>query len=250
MPHYDFRRTRVFVTEDLTEETVFPANPSQANYLLRVLRKAEGDLIQVFNGRDGEWLAEIVNVHKRDCALRLTERIRAQPPEPDLVCCFAPLKKARMDYLVQKCVEMGAGVLQPVLTEFTQVERVKLERMEANVIEAAEQCGVLHLPKVRKPVTLRALLEAWEPDRALVFCDEAAPVGDPVPVLRGLDRTRFGFLVGPEGGFSDAERQLLLGLPHVAVIALGPRILRADTALVAGLAALQIAVGDWTDQNS
>ena len=247
MPQYNFRLTRVFVTGDLSAENTFQASDSQAHYLGRVLRKRAGDQVLVFNGRDGEWLAEIASVSKRACALNPLKLVRAQTPPSDILCCFAPLKKGRMDYVVQKAVEMGAGTLQPVVTEFTQAERVKVARMEANVIEAAEQCGVLSVPEVASPVSLDQLIDGWASDRVLVFGDEAADVGDPVAALRTSNSSRFGVLIGPEGGFSPRERERLQGLPFVTTIALGPRILRADTALVAALTVVQIAVGDWTN---
>ena len=174
-----------------------------------------------------------------------------RPRALDLDYLFAPLKHARLDYMVQKAVEMGAARLQPVLTQHTQVRRINLERMQANAIEAAEQCGILTLPAVSEPVTLDRMLSDRDPTRILVFCDEDAEVQDPVAALTAARTARGGFagplavLVGPEGGFAEAERAMLLAAPNVVRIALGPRILRADTAAVAALALVAAVLGDW-----
>ena len=173
-------------------------------------------------------------------------RDRAPAAAPDLVYAFAPLKVGRLDYLVQKAVEMGAGVLQPVITQHTQAPKVPVEKFEANVIEAAEQCGVLAVPPVRAPVKLEQLLSGWEKDRRLIFCDEDSSTDNPLPALHKIEERKLGLLVGPEGGFSDEERRMLRALPFVTAIPLGPRILRADTAAVAALAVIQAAIGDWT----
>ena len=153
------------------------------------------------------------------------EQTRPQPPRPDLVYCFAPLKQGRLDYLVQKAVEMGAGVLQPVLTQHTQVARIGSERIAANAIEAAEQCGILAIPEVREAVRLDRLLAGWEHDRRLIFCDEDASTNNPLPALQRIGEKKLGLLVGPEGGFSEDERRELRALPFVTAIPLGPRIL-------------------------
>ena len=170
---------------------------------------------------------------------------REQTPLPDLHYLFAPLKHARLDYMVQKAVEMGAGRLSPVLTEFTQVGRVNLDRMRANVIEAAEQCGVLALPEIDPPKKLAAALADWDAERRLIFCDEAAPTANPADALKDLPRGPAALLIGPEGGFSERERADLLARPYVTALSLGPRILRADTAAVAAMALVQSFIGDW-----
>jgi 16S rRNA (uracil1498-N3)-methyltransferase len=162
-----------------------------------------------------------------------------------LLYCFAPLKQGRLDYLVQKAVEMGAGVLQPVITQHTQVARPGTERLRANVSEAAEQCGVLAIPELREPQKLERLLSDWEPGRRLIFCDEDARTDNPLATLRAIEERRLALLIGPEGGFSEDERRQLRALPFVSAIPLGPRILRADTAAVAALALIQATVGDW-----
>src|SRR5262245_41809269 len=170
----NYKLQRLFVTGDLVAGTSLTVEPQQAHYLANVLRMAEGAELLVFNGRDGEWLARLGAKSKRAIALTLVEQTRPQPPHPDLVYCFAPLKQGRLDYLVQKAVEMGAGVLQPVVTQHTQVAKIGTERVEANAVEAAEQCGILAIPEVRETVRLDRLLASWEADRRLVFCDEDA----------------------------------------------------------------------------
>ncbi len=200
----------------------------------------------MFNGRDGEWRAAIEG-RKRPDGLTIVARTRPQDRLPDIAYVFAPLKHARLDYMVQKAVEMGASALQPVLTRHTQVSRVNIERMRANVIEAAEQCGILSLAEVAEPVALDRFLEKRETSRLLVFCDEAADIGNPIEALQqGLSATEgIDVLIGPEGGFAEEERALLLRQPRTLRLSLGPRILRADTAGVAALALVQAALGDW-----
>ncbi|MCT8999842.1 16S rRNA (uracil(1498)-N(3))-methyltransferase [Chelativorans intermedius] len=244
----NYRMQRLYVPDDLGGGAQVETAREQAHYLAHVLRMREGDGLLVFNGRDGEWLAEIAALSKKAVRLTVREQTRAQTPAGDLLYCFAPLKQGRLDYLVQKAVEMGVGHLQPVLTQHTQVPRLGLPRLQANVIEAAEQCGVLSLPTVHTPVKLDRLLAGWEADRRLVFCDEDAPTNDPLAALGGLKGARLGLLVGPEGGFSEAEREMLRALPFVVPIPLGPRILRADTAAVAALALIQAVAGDWREE--
>ena len=220
---------------------------NQSNYLGNVLRLSVGETILVFNGRDGEWQAQIEG-RKRPDGLTIVARTRPQDRLPDIAYVFAPLKHARLDYMVQKAVEMGASSLQPVLTRHTQVSRVNIERMRANVIEAAEQCGILSLAAVAEPMAFDRFLEKRETSRLLVFCDEAADIGNPIKALQqGLSATEgIDVVVGPEGGFADEERALLLRQPRTLRLSLGPRILRADTAGVAALALVQAALGDWT----
>ncbi len=244
----NYRLQRLFVPHDLNTGTAFEADRGQSHYLAHVLRMGEGAPLLVFNGRAGEWRARFAAVCKKGVGLAVGDRERPQPPAPDLVYAFAPLKAGRMDYLVQKAVEMGAGTLQPVITQFTQVAKPPMEKMRANIVEAAEQCGVLALPELRAPVKLDALLDGWAGGRRLVFCDEDAAGDGPLAALAGVEAARVGVLVGPEGGFSDEERRLLRARPFVTAIPLGPRILRADTAAVAALALVQATLGDWRDQ--
>lgn len=247
MAHSDFRTPRVFVATPLDGAPVsFDRN--QSNYLINVLRLRDGDDVLVFNGRDGEWRGRLGLAGRKSAELVDLRLSRPQPPAPDLLYLFAPLKHARLDYMVQKAVEMGAGRMRPVLTQHTQASRVNIERMRANVIEAAEQCGVLHVPAVEDEEKLDRMLERFardEPLRRLIFCDEGEETTNPFASLSGLARGPLAVLIGPEGGFSDDERRTLRALPFVTTIPLGPRILRADTAAVAALAVIQATLGDW-----
>ncbi|WP_027525036.1 16S rRNA (uracil(1498)-N(3))-methyltransferase [Bradyrhizobium sp. Ec3.3] len=249
MPSHDFRAPRLFVEADLIPDARVALDRDQSNYLGNVLRLGAGDPILAFNGRDGEWQAAIEG-RKRPDALVILKQTRAQDGLPDLVYVFAPLKHARLDYVVQKAVEMGASTLQPVLTRFTQASRVNGERMRANVIEAAEQCGILSLAIVADPVPLERFLSQRAAQRLLVFCDEAAETESPIEALKAARNAAQGIdvLIGPEGGFAEEERALLLRQPHILRLALGPRILRADTAAVAALALVQSVLGDWGGQ--
>lgn len=244
----NYKLQRLFVPHDLDPGSVFEADRAQSHYLAHVLRMQEGAELLVFNGRDGEWRARVASVSKKGVKLAVEHAERPQPAAPGLVYAFAPLKAGRMDYMVQKAVEMGAGVLQPVVTQHTQMAKPPLDKMQANVIEAAEQCGVLSIPLLRPPVRLDQLLAGWEKDRRLVFCDESAGTDSPLAALAAVEEEKIGVLVGPEGGFSDEERRLLAAQPFVTAIPLGPRILRADTAAVAALALVQAVLGDWRDQ--
>jgi 16S rRNA (uracil1498-N3)-methyltransferase len=253
MPVCDFRTPRVYLDEPLSSGAKLPLDRSQTNYLINVLRRKTGDLVLVFNGRDGEWRARVDMVSRKGTALTVDEQTRPQTAPGDLHYVFAPLKQARLDYLVQKAVEMGVSRLAPVLTRHGQVARVNLDRIRTNAIEAAEQCGILNLPEIAAPIALDRLLAGWVPERLMVFCDEEAPVHDPVAVLEeardstppALGPMPITVLVGPEGGFSQDERATLLKLPNLVRLSLGPRILRADTAAVAVLALVQATLGDW-----
>ena len=216
----------------------------QAHYLSGVLRLAAGDPVSVFNARDGEWLAYLTEVAKKGVKIRCERLVSAVTPPPDVDYCFAPLKHARLDYVVQKATELGARRLRPVITQRTIAERVNLERMTANIIEAAEQCNLVFVPEVMDPVKLPRLLTGWEPDRALVYCDETAAIANPLEALKTL-RLPAAVLIGPEGGFTEDEKALLTSLPFVTAISLGPRIMRADTAAVAALTLVQAVLGDW-----
>ena len=246
MPQLDFRAPRLFIDGPLSAGATVALDRNQSNYLGNVLRLAAGETVLVFNGRDGEWQAAIAG-RKRPDNLTVVTRTRQQDRLPDVAYVFAPLKHARLDYMVQKAVEMGAASLQPVVTHLTQVSRVNSERMRANVIEAAEQCGILSLAEVAEPVPLERYLDKREARRLLVFCDEAADVADPLQALKRAQTALHGIdvLIGPEGGFAEDERALLLRQPNILRLALGPRILRADTAGVAALALVQAALGDW-----
>ena len=248
MASYDFSAPRLHVEPDLSDGTSLTLDRTQQNYLCNVLRLKQGEAVLVFNGRDGEWRARLVEgAGRKAMALAVGERVRAQTRSPDLHYLFAPLKHARLDYMAQKAVEMGAGVLRPVVTRRCQVARVNGDRLAANAIEAAEQCGILSLPRIEAPTRLEAALDGWDAARTLVFCDEDAETGDPVAALGQVPRgTPLAVLIGPEGGFDPAERAALLAMPRVVRLSLGPRILRADTAAVAALALVQAISGDWS----
>jgi 16S rRNA (uracil1498-N3)-methyltransferase len=241
----DFHDVRLFVERPLAAGAPIACTAEQANYLLNVLRLGAGAEILVFNGRDGEWRARLAEVGKRRCTLACVAPTRPQQEGPDVYYLFAPLKHARLDYMVQKATEMGVAHLQPVLTRRTIAARVNLERMRANVIEAAEQCGVLRVPTVGEPLKLDALLAAWDGKRKLIFCDEAADVANPLAALAAVEAKPLAVLIGPEGGFDVSERALLREQPNALAISLGPRIMRADTAAVAALALVNAALGDW-----
>jgi 16S rRNA (uracil1498-N3)-methyltransferase len=236
---------RLFVDHDLIENREVPADGDQYNYLANVLRMEEGTELLMFNGRDGEWRTRLHFPTKKKIELVPVELTRPQPAPSDLHYLFAPLKVGRLDYLIQKAVEMGAGVIQPVMTQHVQGKITSVERLKANAIEAAEQCGILTIPDVREPVRLVALLENWPHERRIVYCDEGAETNSPMDALSRITETRHALLIGPEGGFSEEEQKLLRSLDFVTPIPLGPRILRADTAAVAALALIQATIGDW-----
>lgn len=244
----DFARHRLFLDAGFAAGADVPLERDQSNYLLNVLRLKPDETVLVFNGRDGEWLARVTPEGRKQARLILDRQIKPQPPPSDLHYLFAPLKHARLDYMAQKAVEMGAGVLQPVITRRTQVSRLNLERMRANAVEAAEQCGILSLPRIEAETPLEAALAALEPGRLLVFCDEGLEQGSPLEALQASPRGPLAVLIGPEGGFDEAERRLIAARPQTLAISLGPRILRADTAAVAALAVVQAVLGDWAKQ--
>jgi 16S rRNA (uracil1498-N3)-methyltransferase len=241
----DFRAPRVYLEADLAAGETVACTREQTNYLRNVLRLGPGGKVLVFNGRDGEWQAELRLDGRRDASLTPLRQVRPQQTGPDLHYLFAPLKHARLDYMVQKATEMGAARLAPVLTQRTVPSRVNLDRMRANVIEAAEQCGILTIPDIIEPRQLEAVLSGWDARRALIFCDEGAAIKDPVAALASVKAQALAVLIGPEGGFTEAERDMLLSKPFVIPISLGPRIMRADTAAVAALALVNTALGDW-----
>ncbi len=255
-PLATFAARRLFVTAPLRAGQALALEKGQSHYLRNVLRLGVGDGILLFNGQDGEWAADIVEVGRGVCRLVPVRQVRLQESGPDIELWFAPLKRARLDYMVQKATEMGVARLRPALTERTQVARVNLARMRANVVEAAEQCGILRIPQVAAVSKLPALLAAREAGRHLIFCDEAATITSPLAALEKISTTTpegvreavpLAVLIGPEGGFSPTERALLYASPAVTAISLGPRILRADTAATAALALVNAVLGDWMD---
>lgn len=241
----DYNSERLFVDAPLETGVRLVLSAAQTNYLINVLRLKPGDEVSIFNGQDGQWQARVVAASKRSCELEAVSCERPQESGPDVFYVFAPLKRARLDYMVQKAVEMGVARLCPVLTQRTIVQRVNVERMRANVIEAAEQCGILRIPQIDDPATLKTLLAIWPNDRRLVFCDEGADLENPAAVLSAIPDGPLGLLIGPEGGFAPNEREMLLKHPGTIRLSLGPRIMRADTAAVAALALVNTILGDW-----
>ena len=236
---------RLFVQTPLEAGLTHRCGREHANYLVNVLRLAPGAEILVFDGNSGEWRAEIVETGRGRCLLQVAERLRAQSDGPDLHFLFAPLKRARLDYMVQKATEMGVAAIRPVLTRRTNVARVNHARMRANAIEAAEQCGVLRVPEIVEPRKLDQVLAQWDPTRRLIYCDEAAEASPPIDALARLAPGPLAVLIGPEGGFDTHERAQLRELPFVVPISLGPRVMRGDTAAVAALALVNAVLGDW-----
>lgn len=246
MARYEFATHRLFLASPLAPEAEMPLSPEAFNYLAHVLRMPEGGRLLVFNGRDGEFEAEFRLAGKKAGRVRLRGQTRPQTVPGRIALAFAPLKSARLDYLVEKAVEMGAARLVPVLTRRTQLRGLKPEKLRAWAIGAAEQCGILSIPEIEPEVTLEAFLAAQRIGDSLIFCDEDAAIADPVIALRqAKPEGRLTLLIGPEGGFTAEERAMLVARENVIRLSLGPRILRADTAAVAALAALQIALGDW-----
>ncbi|WP_332065408.1 16S rRNA (uracil(1498)-N(3))-methyltransferase [Bartonella sp. CB189] len=243
----NYKLKRLFIKQPLFLDKEIKIEGAQASYLVRVLRMQEGDEILLFNGQDGEWLAKLIVVKKKFVVVQLICQERLQTAYSDIIYCFAPLKSARLDYMVQKAVEMGVSVLQPVVTHHTQVTRINMDRMKANVVEASEQCGILSLPECIASVSLVELLARWDKRRTLFFCDEGHKSYNPLPVLKKHEVSALGILIGPEGGFSEEERDLLKKYSFVIPISLGPRVLRADTAAVAALALLNAIGGNWVN---
>lgn len=241
---------RLHIGERLGEGAVVAIEGPQAHYLRNVMRLKVGDSLSLFNGRDGEWVARLIEVNRRDCRAACGARLAEPRLPPDIDYLFAPLKSGRLDYLAQKATEMGVRRLRPVVTARTVSQRLNLDRLRANTIEAAEQCSLVFVPEVLEPVSLGKALAGWEEGRRLIHCDEALGGGDPLKALSGLGPGPLAVLVGPEGGFDELERAMIMRHPAALGISLGPRIMRADTAAVAVLALVQAALGDWrTDQD-
>ena len=236
-------KIRLFVEHPLGEGQSVPLDRPQAHYLFGVMRQVEGSSVLLFNGRDGEWRADVRKAGKRDGLLVCDAQTRPLQMPPDLWLLFAPIKKARTDFIVEKAVEMGARRILPVMTTFTNSGRVQHDRLQAHAVEAAEQCGATFVPEVAEARRLDRVLADWDDSRRIMFCDEA---------LAGSGRALpdgavgpWAILIGPEGGFSEPERQRLESLKIAHAVTLGPRILRADTAAVAALTLWQQVYGDW-----
>ncbi len=242
-------KTRLFVDAQLGAKLAVVLNRGQSHYLVSVMRARIGDRVALFNGQDGEWVSEVAEATKRQVTLRVLDQIKKQQPEPDLWLAFAPIKKARLDFIAQKATELGVSHMVPVMTRRTIVDRVKTERMAANAIEAAEQCERMNVPTVGEPIKLDKLLRQWPTERKIMFCDEdlsgiaahtaLAAVGDKPSAAP------WAILIGPEGGFDEVERDLIRNHPNCMTVSLGPRILRADTAAMAAISLWQSALGDW-----
>ena len=246
MARTDFRTPRLYVDQPLATGAHVKLDPQQTNYLVNVLRLGIGAPVLLFNGRDGEFSASLGAGLRKAALLVAGARTRTQEAPPDVDYLFAPLKHARLDYMAQKAVEMGARRLRPVITRHTQVARVNLERLRLNAIEACEQCGVIWTPEIAPVEPLAETLKRWPSERLLVFCDEEAEMASPLDALASSRADEgVGLLIGPEGGFEADERAAILSLPRVVRLSLGPRILRADTAAVAALALIQATLGDW-----
>ena len=249
MAIHDFRSQRLYVTTPLSAGAEVQLADKQKHYLINVLRLSIGDGVLLFDGQNGEWSAVLKKIEKKTLTLDVQDQIRPQQVGPDLDYIFAPLKRARLDYMVQKAVELGVRRVQPVITKHTIVDRVNLERMQANAVEAAEQCGVLHLPEIFAPEKFEKFLSDWDPSRRLIFCDEVAAIADPIAALRALSEDGgslpISVIIGPEGGFHNQEREALLAQPFTTAISLGPRVMRADTAGVSALSLINATLGDW-----
>jgi 16S rRNA (uracil1498-N3)-methyltransferase len=245
MPRTHADLPRIYVAPDLAAGGSIALEKDQSLHIAAVLRKAVGDEVVLFNGRDGSWLCRLTSDAKKSVVLDVVEQATPQTPKSDLWYGFAPLKSERLDYVIQKAVEMGAGTIQPVITRYTQVSRLKHDKLVANAIGAAEQCEVLTVPDVAEEASLDKILSTWPEDRRLILADETAVSSSPVETLTALRGQKVGLLIGPEGGFSDDERERMRAMPQMVGISLGPRILRADTAAVAALAVIQATIGDW-----
>ncbi|OBY28782.1 16S rRNA (uracil(1498)-N(3))-methyltransferase [Leisingera sp. JC1] len=238
-------KIRLYVEHPLGAGQSLPLDRDQAHYLFGVMRLAAGAHVALFNGKDGEWLAEVAEAGKRGGTLVCQEQTKPLQLPPDLWLMFAPIKKARTDFIVEKAAEMGAARILPIQTEFTNSERIRQDRLQAHAVEAAEQCGGTYVPEVSDLQKLSRLLDQWPVGRQLMFCDEAE-VGNALQLAAETQKDApWAILIGPEGGFSEAERKRLHALPQSHVVSLGPRILRADTAAVAAMTLWQQALGDW-----
>ncbi|MET0295372.1 MAG: 16S rRNA (uracil(1498)-N(3))-methyltransferase [Phenylobacterium sp.] len=236
---------RLFVPHDLSAGALLGLEQEQSHYLTGVMRRQAGDALLVFNGRDGEWLAHLAEVKKRSVVLAATEKVRPQPPPAELELIVALVKRGRLETIVEKAAELGAGRVRLVITERTNADHAKLGRLAAIAMEAAEQTGRLDIPQIEEPVKLERLVADWPAGRRLLFCDEAGEAPPALDALAGWPAAPWSVLIGPEGGFSPEERTLLRALPFAQPAALGPRILRADTAAIAALTLWQARLGDW-----
>ena len=240
-------QTRLHVDDELAEGRELGLDHARAHYLRTVLRLQRGARVAVFNARDGEWSARIDALARGLCSIEVGPRLRGPAPEPDLWLVFAPIKRARIDFVAEKATELGCSLLQPVFTRHTAVSRVNTERLAANAREAAEQCGRLSVPEVRAPLELGTLLADWPAERRLLVCAEsgaARPIAEALAAGTADGADGWAVMTGPEGGLAQSELDALSDLPFVTPVGLGPRLLRADTAAVAALACWQAVLGD------
>jgi 16S rRNA (uracil1498-N3)-methyltransferase len=238
-------KIRLFVDAALGPGAEVTLAPAQAHYLFNVMRAAHGTQVAVFNGRDGEWIADVTRTGRLGGSVTCRAPGKPQRRPPDLWLVFAPIKKARTDFIVEKAAELGAARVLPVFTRYSNTGRIQPERLRAHAIEAAEQCGETFVLDIARPVALDALLDAWDPARRLVFCDEARTAVPVAAALAAATPGPWAILIGPEGGFAPEEAARLRALPFVLPVTLGPRVLRADTAAVAAVALWQALIGDW-----
>ncbi|PZQ49670.1 MAG: 16S rRNA (uracil(1498)-N(3))-methyltransferase [Rhodovulum sulfidophilum] len=239
-------KIRLFVRSDLGLGTEVPLDADQAHYLFNVMRLGVEAPVTIFNGRDGEWFARVTRTGKNGGALAVFAAGQAQRRPPDLTLLFAPIKKARTDFIVEKATELGCARIQPIFTRHTNSERLRIDRLRAHAVEAAEQCGETYVPEVAEPARLDRLLDGWNPARRILFCDEARIARPAAEALAGsAPGGPWAILIGPEGGFAEEEVARLRALPHVLSVTLGPRVLRADTAACAAITLWQSVLGDW-----
>lgn len=240
----DYTLARLYIDAALTAGAHIDLPKTQAHYIATVMRKSEGDAVRLFNGRDGEWRADIVSASKKGVTLSVNTHLRTCSPMLDIWLLFAPVKRARTDFMIEKATELGAAQIHPVITARTQFPKLRLDRMQTQVIEAAEQTERLDIPDVFEPVKLDKLLADWDAGRTLLFADEAGDGQSAFEAAQSLSGPA-AILIGPQGGFTDTEREVLKSKPFVRAVTLGPRILRADTAAVSMLTLYQAAAGDW-----
>lgn len=240
--------TRLYVETPLPGEGTVVLDKDQSHYLANVMRVKVGAPVALFNGDDGEWACEVATIEKRAVTLRVSTQIKEQTPEPDVWLVFAPIKKARIDFMAQKATELGASHLLPIYTRRTIVDRVKVDRLHANAAEAAEQCERITVPTIGEPVKFTQLMKEWPAERRIMFCDETLTgeaAHQALAKLSNEPKTPWAIFIGPEGGFDDNERATLKSHPNAVAVSLGPRVLRADTAAMAALSLWQSALGDW-----
>ena len=243
----DKSKIRLYVEESLNQGVSIRVHDGKVNYIANVMRRKIADEVVLFNGKDGEWLSQIGHISKKEIGLNVIKKLKDQKPEPDVWLVFAPIKVGRIDYMIEKAVELGVASLHPVITERTIVTRVNIDRLQAHAVEAAEQCERLNVPKVNTEEKLHKLIEKWPSDRAIIFCDETGRGRPIVELLPEIKENKYAIFIGPEGGFTENEFKLLLKMKNVYPLHLGPRVMRADTAAISALACFQALKGDWSE---